>query len=290
MTQFIDDSVNVDSICGGDGCGMVDAGMPFYLYLVLALRVVALVLLIWTVVKLLRKKIPPEQRRLELKWAIGLLIFIPLGVLWLVGIDMLWLLGLSSYYFWKKQKKGFLAFLLVFLVPLTLVATSGVVITNLVSLKESYYENIAEESFLDYVHPNGTYGDANGGDSEDDDNGNLEYFPSAEQGPTIEELNELVFDSPDSQWEWVETDEGESSNRYYYKHLSEDLALKITIDEDLSYNVHYYFTYPGEKSIFYQIKKYKIDTGDKPGDCVKLFYSGMEHYGPSDECKYSILY
>lgn len=284
MTQFIDDSVNVDPICGGDGCGSVDAEMPFYLYLVLALKVVALLLLIWTVVKLLRKKIPREQRRLELKWAIGLLIFIPLGVLWLVGIDMLWLLGLSFYYFWKKQKKGLLGLLLVFLIPLTLVATSGVVITNLVDLERSHYENVAEESFLDYIHPNGSYGNG------DDGSGPLEYFPSAEQGPSIEELNELVFDQADSQWEWVETDEGESSNRYYYKHWSEDLELKITIDEDPSYNVHYYFTYPSEESIFYRIKKYKIDTGDKPGDCIKLFYSGMEHYGPDDECKYSILY
>lgn len=287
MNNFIDTSGDIDPVCGGgDGCFGVDAEMPFYLYLVMALRVVALLFLIWTTVKLLRKKVPPEQRRLELKWIVGLLIFIPLGILWPLGIDMLWLLGLSSYYFWKKRKKGTLTILLVFLVPLTLVATSGIMIMNILGFERWHYENVAKESFLDYVHPNSTYGNSNGGDSDD---GNLAYFPSAEQGPTIEELNELVFNKLDSEWQWVETHEGSSYTNYSYQHLSEDLALQITIDEDSSYNVHYYFSYPAEESILYQLKKYKIDTGDKPGDCIKLFYIFQEHYGPSDECKYSIL-
>ncbi len=184
MTQFIDDSADL-SIC--DGCGSVGAEMPFYLYLVLALRAVALLWIIWIAVKLISKKVPQEQRSLELKWMTGLLVFIPLGVLWPLGIDILWLLGITSYYFWKKQQKRFLALLLAFLVPLTLIATSNVITTNLVSLLENHS------------------------------------------------------------------------------------------------------TYSAEESIFYQLREYKINTGEGPGSCIKLFYSSMEYYGPYAECKYSIL-
>ncbi len=280
MTQLIQDDC-------GDGClsgSGWHAEMPFYLYFLLALKVAALLLVIWTAVKLLRKKIPQEQRSLEWKWAIGLLIFIPLGILWPLGIDMLWLLGITLYYFWKKHKKIAFVLSLLFLIPLSILATSSVVIVNLVGLEKSHYENLAEESFLDYVHPDGKYGSSNGADEID-----LEYFPSAEQGPTIEGLNELVFDQADSQWEFIETSSYESSSTYTYKHLSEDLTLRIVIEQDSSYNVHYYFDYPIEENIFYQLKKYKIETGDKPGDCIKLFYIFQEHYGPDDECKYSIL-